>query len=78
MITDNSASFNSSARPNAYAILRALKASAKVSSKDVVNVATTQKPAKKHWVRHALAVIVVTLLALVVWMVITSVMHKAV
>jgi len=49
-----------------------------VSSKDVVNVATTQKPAKKHWVRHALAVIVVTLLALVVWMVITSVMHKAV
>ena len=49
-----------------------------MSSKDVVNVANTQAPAKKHWVRHALAVIVVTLLAIVVWMIITSMMHKAV
>lgn len=77
MITDNQASFNSSAAWEAYAILRALRASTFMSSKDVVNVASNQ-PSKKHWLRHALAVIVVTLLAIAVWMIITSMMHKAV
>jgi len=48
-----------------------------MSSKDVVNVANTQ-PAKRHWVRHVLAVVVVTMFAIIVWMLVTSMMHKAV
>ena len=48
-----------------------------MSSKDVVNLAESQ-PAKKHWIRHAFAVIFVTLLSIAVWMIVTSMMHKAV
>lgn len=48
-----------------------------MSSKDVVNVSSSQ-PAKKHWVRHAVVVILLTVLVLVAWMAYTSVFHKAV
>lgn len=44
---------------------------------DVVNVAATQ-PKKKHWVRHGIVVILLTVLVLVVWLAYTSLMHKAV
>ena len=44
---------------------------------DVVNVAATQ-PKKKHWIRHAMVVILLTVLALVVWLAYTSLMHRAV
>ena len=44
---------------------------------DVVNVAANQ-PKKKHWIRHAVVVILLTLLVLVAWMAYTSLMHRAV
>lgn len=44
---------------------------------DVVNVAASQ-PKKKHWIRHALVVILLTILVLVAWMAYTSLLHKAV
>jgi hypothetical protein len=48
-----------------------------MGSKDVVNIAAKQ-PGKKHWVRHAIVVILLTLVVLVAWMAYTSLMHKAV
>lgn len=47
-----------------------------MSSKNVVNVGVSQ-PSKKHWVRHALVVILLTLVILVAWLAYTSVIHKA-
>jgi len=48
-----------------------------MSSKDVVNVASSQ-PVKKHWLRHVMLVLLVTFLAIAGWLIISSMMHKAV
>ncbi len=44
---------------------------------EVVNVAATQ-PKKKHWLRHAVVVILLTVVILIIWLAYTSLLHKAV